>query len=202
MTVGAGRPAGAALLGAALVLAACVPPLTFPLPPPEPGAARRAQALARQQETELAGCADAAACAQAHFILGLLALSEDPRAAVRHLRAAAERDPKGRLAASSRAWITLIEQPDRRADGAATAVAALVRDLAEREALLQQLARGTGYPSVEALRQELAARERRIALLTQQLEAIKRVERELREKARPLWEPGHLHPGPSDEPLP
>lgn len=202
MIAGAGRPAGAALLGATLMLAACTPPLTFPLPPQDAGAVRRAQALARQQEAELAGCTDAAACAQAHFILGLLALSEAPPAAVRHLRAAADRDPKGRLAASCRAWIALVEHPDRQADGAATAVAALVRDLVEREALLQHLARGTGYPSVESLRQELAARERRIALLTQQLEALKRVDRELREKARPLREPGHLPPGHSDEPLP
>lgn len=197
------RPSsGGVLLGTALALAACVPPLTFPLPPQDPAATRRTQALVRQEEAELSGCADAGACAQTHFILGLLTLSDDPQAAIRHFRTAAERDPKGRLATSSRAWITMIEHPSRQPDGAATAVAALVRDLIEREMLLRQLSRGAGYPSVETLRQEIASRDRRIAMLTQQLEAIKRVDREMREKVRPLWEPGLMQPRRSGEPIP
>lgn len=192
------RCACGSLLALSLGLSACAsaaPPAgPLPLPPPDHGTARRDQALARQQDAALASCPDAPTCTQAHFIRALLALSQEPRLSIKHFRSVVHLDPHGRLAASSRFWLALLDGEAGDPEPSSRAIAQLVRDLISRELLLQQLAKEAGVSSVEALRQELTARDRKIAELARQLDALKRVDREIKEKVRPLRDPRPVKP--------
>ncbi len=158
---------------------------TPPFPMQDQGTARRHQTLTRQQEALLAACPDATACAQAHFIRALLALSEDPKVSAEHFRGVLTLDAKGRLAAASQFWLELLvgqtgvaghEAPPARI------VARLVQDIIERELLLQRLAKEAGQSSVETVRDALQAKDRQIEELTRQVEALKRVDFERRKK--------------------
>ncbi len=86
----------------------------------------------------------------------------------------------------------------------ATAVEALQRELAERQKRIDELSakkepvRPVADPAaVTALQSQLEQRDRKIAELTHQLEALKRIDQEMREKARPI-----RPPAPPSEPEP
>ena len=173
---------GAALC-AGLMLQACmwVPQQAasraFFVPPSQD--AETVRAFAREQERQVQGCAAAQACDRAHYLLALAALYEDRNVAVKHFQAAADA-PNGRYAAPSLQWVRLLE--DGR-DGSqyqtalTRAAERLVWDLLEREAKDAQ--------SVQSLKRQIKEHEKRIDELTQQIDALKRVDQEVKDKVKP-----------------
>ncbi|GKS58447.1 hypothetical protein YTPLAS18_19740 [Nitrospira sp.] len=78
-------------------------------------------------------------------------------------------------------------------DAEATTVEALQRELADRQKKIDELtvkkepARAAAETAtVNALQAQLEQREKKIQELTHQLEALKRIDQEMREKARPI----------------
>jgi hypothetical protein len=136
------------------------------------------QAFAREQERQVQICAAAHACDRAHYLRALAALYEDRQVAMTHFQAAAK-IPNGRYAASSLQWIRLLEDGK---DGAqyqaalSQATERLVRDVIEREKDVQ---------AIQSLKQELKVREKRIDELTQQIDALKRVDQEVKDRVKP-----------------
>jgi hypothetical protein len=88
-------------------------------------------------------------------------------------------------------------------------VEALQRELADRdhkiEALLSKKdsAKASADPaSIQTLQKQLAERDRKIEELSTQLEALKRIDQEMREKVRPIRPPLTTVPVPGSEPTP
>jgi type IV secretory pathway VirJ component len=148
------------------------------------------QAFAREQERQVQTCAAAHACDRAHYLRALAALYEDRQVAMMHFQAAAK-TPNGRYAASSLQWILLLENGKGGAlDQAALsqAVERLVRDVIEYEiAIASQSAeaRQRDAQAIQSLKQELKVREKRIDELTQQIDALKRVDQEVKDRVKP-----------------
>jgi predicted RNase H-like nuclease (RuvC/YqgF family) len=91
-------------------------------------------------------------------------------------------------------------------DGDSQAVEALQRELAERdrkiEALLSKKDGARSIPetqAVQSLQKQLAEREKKIEELSTQLEALKRIDQEMREKVRPIRPPSTTAPVPTPE---
>ncbi len=158
--------------------------------------------------------------------------------------------PKSQLASSSKLWLQLleyhaapVEQSWLQSVMAAPAISEsqailaqasdrLVRDLLDRELIIQQLRamKDADAQSMESLQQDLAERERRmdtangkkdtargstdsgillslqkqltdrdrkIEELTSQLEALKRIDQEMRDKVRPIRPPSTVAPPPT-----
>jgi len=209
------------------------------------------QALARRQDGVVAKCAETSSCDHAYFTRALVGLYESREVAEKYFVKALAISPKGQLAASSKAWIELLQaHPAPSALSWLDAVIGwpailhtntklgqasdrLVRDLLDREVLLQQirstkegdyqtvealqrelierdrkielLSKGQGRsepPSVQTLQKQLAERDRKIEELSTQLEALKRIDQEMREKVRPIRPPSTVAPIPVPEPMP
>jgi hypothetical protein len=80
------------------------------------------------------------------------------------------------------------------------ALEALQRELAERERKVDSSSgkRGSADPStVLSLQKQLTDRERKIEELTSQLEALKRIDQEMRDKVRPIRPPSTVAPPPA-----
>lgn len=158
---------------------------------PDPREAPRFQTLSRDQDSVLASCAESHTCDRAHFTRALLALYEDQSVAAKHFKNVIEVAPKSRLAASSQFWLFLLDDPPNywsRGRTFTEATERLVRDLVEMEALsLQVLQRELKARDAELkLRDaELKLREKKMDELTQQLDALKRIDQEMKEKSRP-----------------
>lgn len=174
-------------LCAGLTLPACVsapPPAvsrTFYMAAPQDAEAVRA--FAREQDRQVQMCAATHACDRAHYLRGLAALYEDRNVAVKHFQAAAE-TPNGRYAAPSLQWIRLLENGrDGSQYQAALSQAAerLVWDVLERETKDAQAA--------HSLKRQLKEREKKIDELTQQIDALKRVDREVKDRIKPSRRP-------------
>ncbi|MBI5776482.1 MAG: hypothetical protein HY444_03740 [Nitrospirae bacterium] len=136
-------------------------------------------AFAREQDRQVQMCAETHACDRAHYIRGLAALYEDRNVAVKHFRTAAE-TPNGRYAAPSLQWIRLLENGrDGSQYQAALSQAAerLVRDVLEHET--------KDAHAAQLLKRQLKEREKKIDELTQQIDALKRVDQEVKEKIKP-----------------
>jgi hypothetical protein len=92
----------------------------------------------------------------------------------------------------------------------AQSVETLQRELQEQEKRVESLSikREGGRASVEplnvqSLQRQLSDRDRKIDELSSQLEALKRIDQEMREKTRPVKPPAAILPGlPSDHPKP
>jgi len=174
-----------------------------------------------------------------YFTRALLGLYESRDVAEKYFGRVLAVAPKSRLAASSQAWLQLLQERTVQKDPSwaqavliAPALAEahaslnqvagrLVRDLLDRENVTQQLRvlKETDAQTVESLQRELADLERKIELLTSrkerdsqkaepvsahalqkqlqerdkkieelssQLEALKRIDQEMREKVRPI----------------
>lgn len=187
------RVRGAAL-GAGLALQACMS--TAPTAPPAfflaaPQDVATVQALAQEQERRLQSCVAARSCDRAHYMRALAALYEDRALAVQHFRAVAAEAPKGRYADASRQWIRLLEQgpnvPQHQA-ARSQAVERLVRDVLEHETAAASRSVETkpeDVQSAQSLKRQLKAREKKIDELTKQIDALKRVDREVKERVKP-----------------
>ncbi|HEV8540422.1 MAG TPA: hypothetical protein VGQ60_04595 [Nitrospiraceae bacterium] len=145
--------------------------------------ARFYRAAAKAQEFELSRCAGAQSCSRAHFTRGLIALFESRATAAVHFQAVLAAGPKSHLADSSRAWLQLLRNsgPEEPESVMVVTTKRLVRDMLERE---------------QTTKRELNARERKLEemgsqlkkaeLVSDKLEALKRIEQEMKEKSRPM----------------
>lgn len=139
------------------------------------GEAKLHQALLREQKARLAVCGKAPSCARIHFARALLALYESRTAAAKHFQDVIAVAPNSHLAASSQAWLQLLEESSGNVDPESPlgqAAERLVRELLDLEAVSQ------------AFEREAEARDKQVKELTQQLEALKRIDQEMKEKSR------------------
>jgi len=172
----------------------------------------------------------------------LLGLYESREIAEKNFKMVIAVAPMGKFAASSKAWLQLLQQPvapgakswleavstGPAIAGAHTSLAAaadtLVRDLLDREMAIQQLRSSqgdetetveslqrelvdrdqkieslqtkkdpgktsAGPATIQSLQKQLAERDRKIEELSTQLDALKRIDQEMREKVRPIRPP-------------
>lgn len=155
------------------------------------------QALIREQGDLLLTCEKERSCDRVHFTLALVALYDSRELATQHFRAVILAAPTSRLAASSLTWLKFLQVAPPHASGEEPAVQVtdrLVRDYLDRELAVQQLFKEQKQSVILSLQRELKAKERRIELLTSQLEALKHIDEELREKTRPLRPLGKTQP--------
>jgi DNA repair exonuclease SbcCD ATPase subunit len=78
----------------------------------------------------------------------------------------------------------------------------LQRDLADRERKLESLSKKAESTSLQALQKQLAERDKKIEELSTQLEALKRIDQEMRDKVRPIRPPSTVAPLPPLDPTP
>lgn len=244
----------------AILLAACTawttpPSGSRPYFSAEPREVKVFQVLAKRQENIASKCGESSFCNHVYFTRGLLGLYESREVAGKYFEKVLAVAPKSQLAASSKAWLELLQQPTVpghrswaeavfRAPALAEANTSLavtadrlVRDLLDREVLVQQLrvSKGDDSETVGALQRELAdrdhkieallskkdsakapadpasiqnmqkqlaERDRKIEELSTQLEALKRIDQEMREKVRPIRPPLTTVPVPGPETTP
>ncbi|NOU09385.1 MAG: hypothetical protein HOO98_05115 [Nitrospira sp.] len=199
-------------------------------------------------------CGESNSCDHVYFTRGLLGLYESREIAEKYFEKVVALAPKSQLAASSKAWLALLQQPTPgnrswpeavfRAPVLAevnTSLAVttdrLVRDLLDQEILIQQIraskegesetiealqreltdrdhkieallskkdsAKTSADPaSIQTLQKQLTERDRKIEELSAQLEALKRIDQEMREKVRPIRPPLTTVPVPGLETTP
>ncbi len=242
-----------------LLLAGCAA-WTTPAPPSrpyfaaEPREVKVFQLLAKKQESLASKCGELNSCDHVYFTRGLLGLYESREVAEKYFGKVLAVGPKSQLAASSKAWLELLQQPVSgysswpeavfRAPAHAEANASwaltadrLVRDLLDREVLIQQLraskddesetvgalhreltdrdhrieallskkdsSKAPADPgSIQNMQKQLTERDRKIEELSTQLEALKRIDQEMREKVRPIRPPLTTVPVPVPETTP
>ncbi len=235
------------LLGGCAVLA--------PTPPHRPYFALEAsdlkwfQALTRKQEGVVAKCNETSSCDHAYFMRGLLGLYESREIAEKYFGKVITTAPKSQLAASSKAWILLLQQyPPKisvswfeavvggpviadtnalleqaaerlvrdlldqegvvqqlraiKKEEDSQAVEQLQRELADRDRKLDALLKKAEPSSVQSLQKQVAERDKKIEELSAQLEALKRIDQEMREKVRPLRPPSTAVPAPAPDAIP
>ena len=180
-------------LCAGLMLQACssapqpaVSPALFMTAPRDAGAVR---GFAREQERQVQACAGASACDRAHYVRALAALYEDRALAVKHFGAALAAAPSGPYAESSRQWIHVLEEsrsgPGRDAD-LVHAVERVVREVLAHEAAVRAaVGKQEDGQAVHALKQQLKQREKKIDELTHQIDALTRVDQEVKDRVKP-----------------
>lgn len=215
------------------------------------------QSLAKKQDALMQKCNETSSCDHAYFTRALLGLYESREVAEKYFGKVLAVSPKSQLAISSKAWLKLLQDHSAYKDPswaetvlAAPAVAEtnsslhqaidrLVRDLLDREVIMQQL-RGlkeadaqalealqrqladqdrkiealtskkekdaprtaAEQASTQALQKQVAERDKKIEELSSQLEALKRIDQEMREKIRPIRPPSVSAPIPVPEPAP
>jgi hypothetical protein len=221
------------------------------------GEAKSLQVLAKKQEALAQKCAEHNSCDHVYFTRALLGLYESRDSASKYFEKVIAVAPKSQLASSSKLWIQLLEHHSAPVEQswfqsvmAAPAISEsqailaqasdrLVRDLLDRELIIQQLRalKEADSQSLESLQRELAERDRKmdsvsgkrdtargstgstdtgivlsiqkqlmdrdrkIEELTSQLEALKRIDQEMRDKVRPIRPPSTVAPPPiSPEP--
>ena len=148
------------------------------------------QGLVKEQEAALAACGEMRTCERVHYQRGLLALFESQEKATKHFQRVVTVAPQSHFAVSSSAWLRLLQDPRaivERSSPFAQAANRLVHDLLEREQALQQMARIKEHSltSLQELQEAVTKRDKKVRELTQKLEDLKRIDQELREKARP-----------------
>ena len=231
------------------------PPGSRPLFSAENREAKLFQSLTKKQESLASKCGESASCDHVYFTRGLLGLYESREVAEKYFEKVVAVAPKSHLAASSKAWLELLQQPTvpghkswleavfrapllAEANTSLASVAdRLVRNLLDHEVLIQQLRASKGDDSetvgtlqreladrehkiesllskkdstkatpdpasIQNLQKQLAERDRKIEELSTQLEALKRIDQEMREKVRPMRPPLPTVPVPGPETTP
>jgi hypothetical protein len=211
------------------------------------GEAKSLHALAKKQEALAPKCAEHNSCDHVYFTRALLGLYESRESASKYFEKVIAVAPKSQLASSSKLWLQLLQQHAAPVEQswfqsvmAAPAISEsqvilaqasdhLVRDLLDRELIIQQLwamkdadaqameslqrdlaeherkmdaisgkkdtARGsTDTGIVLSLQKQLTDRDKKIEELTSQLEALKRIDQEMRDKVRPIRPPSTVAP--------
>lgn len=226
------------------------PPLSRPYFIADAGEAKSLHALAKKQEALATKCAEHNSCDHVYLTRALLGLYESRESASKYFEKVIAVAPKSQLASSSKLWLQLlqhhaapVEQSWFQSVMAAPAISEsqailaqasdrLVRDLLDRELIIQQLRamKDADAQSLESLQRDLAERERKmdalsgkkdtargsndtgivlslqkqltdrdkkIEELTSQLEALKRIDQEMRDKVRPIRPPSTVAPPPT-----
>ena len=181
-----------------ILVAGCVawttpPPGSRPYFSTEPRESKIFQSLAKKQESLASKCGESSSCDHIYFTRGMLGLYESREIAEKYFEKVLAVAPKSHLAASSKAWLELLQQPivpghkswseavlqapalaEANASLALTADR-LVRDLLDREVLIQQLraSKGDDSETVGALQRELADRDHKIEALLSKKESVK-----------------------------
>ena len=247
------------LLISSLLLVGCTA-WTTPVPgsPPyfsaEPREVKLFQSFARRQESVALKCGESSSCDHVYFTRGLLGLYESREIAEKYFKKVVALAPKSQLAASSKAWLALLQQPTpgnrswleavfrapvlaEVSTSLAVTTDRLVRDLLDQEILIQQLRASkegesetiealqreltdrdhkleallskkdsaktsADAVSIQTLQKQLTERDRKIEELSAQLEALKRIDQEMREKVRPIRPPLTTVPVPGPETTP
>ena len=242
-----------------LFLAGCAawspaPQFTQPYFIVDAGEAKSLHALAKKQESLAPKCAEHNFCDHIYFTRALLGLYESRDIASKYFEKVIAVAPKSQLASFSKLWLQLLEYhaapiehswfqsviaaPAISESQAILAQASdrLVRDLLDRELVIQQLrtmkdadaqslenlqrdlaererkmdsvngkkdsARGLSETGIVlSLQKQLTDRDRKIEELTSQLEALKRIDQEMRDKVRPIRPPSTVVP-PATAPEP
>ena len=214
------------------------------------GEAKSLHALAKKQEALVPKCTERNSCDHVYFTRALLGLYESRDSASKYFAQVIAVAPKSQLASSSKLWLQLleyhaapVEQSWFQSVIAAPAISEsqailaqasdrLVRDLLDRELIIQQLRamKDADAQSLESLQRDLAERDRKmdagsgkkdtprgssdtgivlslqkqltdrdnkIEELTSQLEALKRIDQEMRDKVRPIRPPSTVAPPPT-----
>jgi hypothetical protein len=214
------------------------------------GDAKSLYALAKKQEALAPKCAEHNSCDHVYFTRALLGLYESRESASKYFEKVIAVAPKSQMASSSKIWLQLLQQHAAPVEQswfqsvmAAPAISEsqvilakasdrLVRDLLDRELIIQQLwaMKDADAQSLESLQRDLAERERKmdavsgkkdtargstetgivlslqrqltdrdkkIEELTSQLEALKRIDQEMRDKVRPIRPPSTVAPPPT-----
>jgi len=230
-------------------------PLNRPYFVLESGESKTFQSLAKKQEGLAVKCSETNSCDHVYFTQGLLGLYESREVAEKYFGKVLAVAPKSQLAASSKVWIQLLREhaaPEPKSWPEAVLLAPaladantslaqtadrLVRDLLDREVVIQQLRalKNGDFQTVEALQRELAdrdhkiesllskrdqgklaadptvvqglqkqlaERDKKIEELSTQLEALKRIDQEMREKVRPIRPPSTAAPVPAPDTTP
>lgn len=244
-----------------IVLAGCAAwttpaPVSRPYFMVEPPEYKVFQALARKQDDLISRCIGPSPCDHIYFTRALLGLYERREIAEKYFTMVMATAPKGKFAASSAAWLQVLQQPASPGPkswlevvSTAPAIAEahtslnstadrLVRDLLDREMIIQQLrstqgdesetveslqreledreqkieslqtkkesarASSVGPATIQSLQKQLAERDRKIEELSMQLDALKRIDQEMREKVRPIRPPLTTVPLPGSEVTP
>ncbi len=227
-----------------------LPPMSQPYFLVDAGEAKSLHALAKKQEALAQKCAEHNSCDHVYFLRALLGLYESRESAARYFEKVIAAAPKSSVASSSKVWLQLlqhravpVEQSWMQSVMAAPAISEnqamlaqasdrLVRDLLDRELVVQQLRamKDADAQTLESLQRDLADRERKtdavsgkrdttkgsaetgilsslqkqltdrdkkIDELTSQLEALKRIDQEMRDKVRPIRPPSTGTPPPT-----
>lgn len=232
-------------------------PLNQPFFHVDSGESKLYQAFAKKQDAIVQKCNETSSCDHAYFTRGLLGLYESREVAEKYFGKILAVAPKSQLAASSKAWLKLLQDGSGSKDPSwvqavlsAPALAdanssfsqttdRLVRDLLDREVIMQQLraTKDVDAQTIDALQRQIADQERKIETLTlkkdkdgqktaseqgsvhafqkqvmerdkkieelsSQLEALKRIDQEMREKVRPIRPPSAPAPVPVPDPAP
>ena len=211
------------------------------------GETKSLHSLAKKQEALIPKCAERNSCDHVYYTRALLGLYESRDSASKYFEKVIAVAPKSQMASFSKLWLQLleyhaapVEQSWLQSVIAAPAISQsqavlaqasdrLVRDLLDRELIIQQLraikdtdsqslenlqrylaelerkmdagsgkkdtARGpTDTGIVLSLQRQLTDRDRKIEELTSQLEALKRIDQEMRDKVRPIRPPSTVAP--------
>ena len=165
----------AVALCAGLTLPACMsafrpaPPAFFASLPQD---AVAVQALIREQERYVQTCTAERTCPRARYLRGLAALYEGRAVARKHFQAVLAAEPDGPYAVSSRNWLLLLD--DGRSESARE-----TRLVHAMERVVRQVLEN------EATRRQLKEREEQIDVLTRQIDALKRVDQEVKDRVKP-----------------
>jgi len=147
------------------------------------------QAVHREQATLLSTCTQHQSCDQVHFTRAMIALFQNREAAAASFRQSIAAAPKGPSADSSARWIRFLANRTSRPtfadepDGALAVMKGLVRawlgqqHVASASATLRavETARSPDL-AVHTLQKRIRNRDKRIAELTDQLSALKRID--------------------------
>jgi hypothetical protein len=187
-------------------------PLSTPFFLPTAEDTTRLAMVRHELDTRALHCVEALGCQQVHFARALVSLFENQEAARASFRRVIDQSPASPLAASSKLWLRLIGDngnPGTSSDAPQNPVtdiaAEFVRDWMERqlaELRDKPVALTPAQESIEeqsrlvqVLQKQVRERDRRIAVLRSQLEALKLIDQDHEERKRTLKVPATLLPG-------
>jgi hypothetical protein len=177
------------LLAACTTVTSPVPRETVLFQPAEGLEPEILKTLSENQETLLESCEQTESCDEVHFTRGLLGLFTDRELAAASFRRTLEISPNGPFAISSTRWLELLSVPstlslsDPGDSVMKGATEGLVHTWLRQKYLACKSAipetpslPSKAQPSLIALKRRIAEREKRVADLTAQLEALKAIE--------------------------
>lgn len=191
-------------------------PLSAPFFSPTQEDTARLATFTRELDTMAARCVSPLACDQVHFSRALVALFESREAARTSFRRVISANPSSPLAASSTSWLQLIGEGgvqfvsnNEQQSALIDITAQLIRDWMDRQ-LAEHRNEGKSTLSnkrdppaeepgiVQGLQKQVRERDRRIAELTSQLDALKMIDHDHEERRKSSRTPATLTPSGTD----